>query len=319
MSAVGTAVSEFCTNMLASLATAEAACFGGTASQWQAELAATAGQSGESCAAAGAAATAGRITYDSSRASACLSATTATNCAALQVSALEGTALGTPSACDTVLAGTAATGDPCLGDADCAGASYCQVTNDGCTGTCASQNADGVSCDADNRCVSGNCGAPPPGPVNVCATLVIAYANQGEMCGYDTTTNVETVCAGALVCDGTSNVCVTFVPLGGACTPGAYECEAFSYCDASSHTCTANPGVGGACGGQGANVDMNDTIGCMAPTYCNTSASGTGTCTAYLPDGADCSSPEGSAYCAGNCTGVDNGATATCTAACTRY
>lgn len=302
-------VSDFCNALLSADAMLASQCFGGAASEYLSEENALQG-SGGACGALEAAVTAGRITYDSDTAAACLSAYTSLSCADLAQGMLE------PAACSSTIAGTVAKGGSCFGDDDCAGtASYCDITSaTSCTGKCAPKIAAGGTCSntgGGGECVTGySCSSSGTGAAKCTKTAATKTAAKGASCAITAGNVVE--CAMGLLCNAKTQVCDAPVAEGDACTPGDDTCVAFTYCDATSKTCTADPTTGGKCG---IPTGQMEYIDCLGGTYCKmTSGSESGVCAAPGGTGATC---EGGQGCIGTCTMAAGATTGTCTAPCT--
>ncbi len=124
----------------------------------------------------------GTMSYDGTQAQACLDATTAQGCAAIN-------SRGT-SACDGLLIGEVAPGGVCSINEQCAGDAYCMNTTV-CPGTCQPRGSVGATCTSDDacqggmKCTGGSCTVP---------------AAEGAPCGG--ATNIE--CGGGLICAGAS-------------------------------------------------------------------------------------------------------------------
>jgi hypothetical protein len=114
---------------------------------------------------------AGKVTFDGERASACVSATRGQACASFD--------RNEPIAeCDEVLRGTTAAGGSCRQSWECA-SSFCRPGTPPGPGTCVVQKPNGAPCQSGDECVSFNCDAgtdtcttfqPPPG-IGVCSAL----------------------------------------------------------------------------------------------------------------------------------------------------
>jgi hypothetical protein len=176
-----------------------------------------------------AAVAAGRIHYDPSAAMACLLAVAAQQCV-----------FGASApACATVFSGTLDDGSRCIVNNECksrrcgsyaAGGGCCTV------GTCLPRIAPGQPCTGADYCSDGYyCGAPTAGE-STCRALL----TEGQACA----TQIE--CDSSLRCDRASRTCVSYSPLGAACTAGAQTCDRIiGYCD--SGTCQLWRDVGQAC------------------------------------------------------------------------
>jgi hypothetical protein len=303
-------ITTFCNAVLQADATYLSMCLGGAASAWDAQLTA-----GTTCTAVAAAVSAGRVTYDPTKASACLAATTALGCDA----GASTSAMGLTD-CKAALAGTVAANGTCYNSVDCAGTNFCSglgATGGSCTGTCKPLVAAGATCAAGDQCVSGYvCGSAggDAGTSLACVTSTPAnLAASGAACGYNSTTKVNVSCAAGLVCNSSTKTCQAPIKAGATCTPGAGECDLFTYCDPTSKTCKNDPGVGGACGSS----PSQDFIPCTGASYCKfVTGSLVGTCTALSAAGAACKTAE---ECASKvCTAAGDAGGGTCAMACTQ-
>ncbi len=133
----------------------------------------------------------GRVSYDATKARACLEAFATRECNNLEEA---------PTICEEVFVGSAALGDPCEIDEECA-EGYCEL-DDACPGTCVAYAPLGESC-ADVECERGlDCDEN---------LTCVEYAGEGEPCGGDGGAN----CGGGIfVCDGE-----TEEPNSGTCRP----------------------------------------------------------------------------------------------------
>ncbi len=259
----GTAAS-FCTSYQQALATISSQCLGGSVVNWETNF-----FNGASCSEIQAAVDAGRVTFNSSQASACVSAVQNVSCATFSLSS------STPSACESTFSGTVATGDACFSDFDCAGsAMYCDVpAASGCTGTCAHQIAIGQACQqagcvAGSGCLNSVCTAEPAQPPRV---------GLGQTCGYIQAQSQTVECNSGLTCDAMTQQCATIVHQSGSCTPGHNLCEFFTYCDSSSNTCQPWPStIGATCGEVNGQLEY---IGCNGGN-CHVTTGTAGTCVA---------------------------------------
>ncbi len=271
----GMGVAAFCSAVVMADSTFLSKCVGGEASAWDSQLLAA-----NSCTDLAAAVTAGRVTYDPTKAPACLAAAAAVGCDA-------GGATMSSTACKAALAGTVAAGGACYAAIDCAGgSSFCSGlggASGSCSGTCKPLVAAGASCAAGEQCVQGYSCTGTAGALTCTANAAPSGAALGATCGYDATTKTTVVCGSGLACDAKTLKCETIVKLGGACTPGGGVCELFTSCDPTSKTCHAYPGMGGSCGTSAG----QDFVGCTGTTYCKLSGA-TGTCTTLGALGASC-------------------------------
>lgn len=176
---------------------------------------------------------AGRASFDSAKAAACL--------ATLDASCTFFKSLTLPAACHGMFTGLVDNAFQCSGDVECK-SGYCKLNdaNDAaCPGVCAAAGAAGASCDSDSACqfplwcLGGKCASAK-------------YAAKGEVCE-------ELPCAEGLVCiEGASDfVCDAPTAIGEACGVGEYLCAKGSYCKAkdaeSEGACTASLAEGKPC------------------------------------------------------------------------
>jgi hypothetical protein len=292
-------VSTFCTSLLVAEAEAASRCIGGPSALWSLELGNNASGTSAICTELASAVTAGRVSYDSSQAAACISALGTVDCATFAAGTL-------PTECTATLAGTVAAGGACHSNADCTSPNVCTGlggTTGSCTGTCTAMLAAGASCTVGGTpCTTGNtCGGSPA----TCTTSPTPR-NLGETCIYDTGMMAAAPpCRVGLACDLSTFACVTPVALGATCEPGHGTCVTFSYCDPTSKTCKQDPEVGGKCG----TLTGEDPIVCIGPSYCKLATGSTaGTCVALGAGGAACTSGDecasGACSAAGSCTAV---------------
>lgn len=295
-------VATFCAALIAAEAKAAAQCVGGPEALWAAQL-----SNSTACSQLSAAVAAGRVTFDSTQASSCLTTAGTVDCATFS----SGTE---PTACAAALKGTVASGGTCYSGVDCVSPMFCNGLGGAtrsCSGTCMSPVAASASCTIGGApCVAGYFCAGSPATCTANPTP----AALGQTCIYDTSTMMGAPpCQTGLACDLTTFTCVTPVVEGKACEPGHGTCATFSYCDPTSKTCKQDPGAGGKCGV----IAGEDPIVCLGPTYCKPNATGStaGTCAALSAPGASCTT---SAECATRvCSGPDGG-THTCAPACSK-
>lgn len=193
-------------------------------------------------------------------------------------------------ACDPVVRGTVAEGDPCQVDAQCAGDAFCDTSAGGTCGVCAERKANGASCSGDDdECAGRRCSA-----AGACRDV----GQVGDGC------NDDDDCAGALRCSPSTDLCEVAPAwsVGDACQPNTSDCGfpgTDLFCDGSSNTCQQFADIGEACAGGVATCnfvkyevcDENGTGLCRAPV---TSAEG-GACNMFsgvkCQDGLTCSQP----------------------------
>ena len=300
----GMSVTTFCNALVTADATLFSKCIGGSATAWETQL-----NAASPCADIAAAVQSGRIVYDESKASACLTATAAISCGNQAAGAPE------PADCIATIVGTVAASGTCFSSVDCAPDNFCSGlggTTGSCTGTCAPLIAAGAACSAGDECVAGNTCSGSGSSQSCTAIAAAAGATLGGTCGYDSSSKTVTVCASGLACNAATLVCVTPVSQGAACTPGAGVCEYFTDCDPTTKTCKAYPGLGGGCGAAAG----EDVVGCAGKTFCQTSSGSAlvGTCAALGGGGAACTS---GAQCASHACSTSDGGAGTCFPACT--
>jgi len=293
------AVMTYCTSLVAAEAKTLSTCAGGSESAWQ-----TAVGEGFACTEVAAAVAAGRATFNSTQAAACLTALGSLTC----------TATTQPAACGEAIVGTVANGKACEGTLDCAASSFCGGLGGpkaSCSGTCKARLTSGESCGTGDACIAGYTCSGNPGTCTANASL----GSMGQACLYNSATKSALPgCQIGLACDLMLFQCVAPVASGGSCTPSHGICTPFTYCDGTSMTCTEQPGAGGSCGAPSG----QDLILCTGLNYCNVaSGSSTGTCAALGGSGATCSGVLGATQClSGACSATDGG-TGTCFAPCT--
>jgi hypothetical protein len=279
-------IAGFCPDYLAAQAAHLATCANGYGPKaaWLIQL-----EAGDTCAKMAAAVTAKRVTFDPSKAQACLTAYAALTCTA-------GVQQGVPSDCIAALSGTVAKGGTCYDDIDCSAGDYCAGADPSlgiCEGKCAAKVAAAATCKLGEQCVTGySCyvtsTSKDAGEARACSKTLttIPGAAKGATCGHDKTTQKTTTCAEGLSCNVSTLKCVDTAKEGQACTPGASVCESFTSCDPTNNTCKQYPIVGGNCG----DSTGQDPVLCLGNTYCKPSSatSKTGTCAAQGSSGVAC-------------------------------
>jgi len=302
----GSSVSSFCTQLLAADAALLSKCLGGPVSAWEAEIGTS-----NACSQVVAAVSAGRVTFDSTQAAACIGAYSGASCT-------DFSAATEPAACTATLKGTVADKSTCYNDIDCGATSYCSGlggASASCTGTCAPRLAAAATCTSSDKCVTGySCSSGAGGAMTCTASTTATPAALGATCGYDSKTSTFVSCGAGLACSSKTSTCVTQVATGAACTPGAGVCEPFSACDPTTKKCAAYPAAGGKCG----EAAGQDPVACAPGSYCQP-ATGTplvGTCATLGASGAACSS--GTQCASGSCAKHGDGGAGTCAAACTQ-
>lgn len=199
----------------------------------------------------------GSVTYDASRADACLAAVAAAGCGAIDRPSLPD--------CEAALAGTIAPGGACSIDEECMGDSYCR-TDAACPGTCQARVASGSACTSDAacqaglRCAGGTCQAP---------------ARAGAAC--EGPTMIQ--CAGGLLCLGAS--------AGGAGMPArAGACRAIDAVRSAAlgDLCDPQSSEGPLCMA-GLSCALTGVSGGTMPVFeCESEASSGGPCHLGVPD-----------------------------------
>jgi hypothetical protein len=302
----GAAVTAFCTQFLAAEAKAASQCFGGPVTDWAAQLAAE-----TSCAKAAAAVVAGRVTYQASEGSTCLTDLANIDCSTVTAGSSE------PAACAAAFAGTVATAGACDSSLDCSATDFCSGlggASGSCSGTCKAQLAAGDSCTGADLCPSGNVCTGSPA---IC-TAEPAPVGAGATCVYDSASKkAAPACQLGLACDLNTFKCVSPIVLGDPCPPGHVICSPFTYCDPTSKTCKADPTLGGRCGDQAG----EDAIPCIGPTFCKGSGmtATAGTCVALGASGAACEASVlaiADGQCASGSCSVTDGGPGSCSAVC---
>ncbi len=221
----------------------------------------------------------GKVTYDKAAAEACIDAYKArTSLCAEDAGTAPPTTGVEPhiEACSKVFKGTVAPGGECTESAEC------QSDFPKATGTCTADNRPG----ADRT-------------KKVCYKFIKAGA--GEDCSPPKPTDVElrqcdpvtAYCEGAAA--GDARKCRAYAKVGEECgtaTTGQCDTRAGLFCDFTSKKCGALPAAGQPCSG---------TLQCAKGAFCERSLtpSGTNTCVAQRPDGAECDS--GSQCTSGAC------------------
>lgn len=202
---------------------------------------------------------ASRVSFDATKAQACLTAIPNASCEALNND------LAGVSGCGDAIHGRVANGGNCYNDAECVAGSRCNT--DSCPGKCVSYVASGGDCTASAECTPGT----------VCALGVCAAPKTSGDC-----VSMEE-CALGYRCSSEGQ-CVAKTKLGNACTVntmGQTDCQDLTYCTGNSPKCTLYPTTGETCwtGTGEYNICLNST--------CD---QGTGKCVALLSIGATCTS-----------------------------
>ena len=216
------------------------------------------------------------LVFDESQLDACLADIRALGCDLL--------ATRWPASCEAMLAGTAADGETCFADLDCAGDAYCAYETAGmCPGTCTPRAAADGDCSpgADNECQNGlvcvdsigKCKAPavagepcvtdgaPPcaygfdcvevNDVATCRSLTDIYAGEE---GDDCNPSEGRLCIKDLsrdlnlVCSRASRTCVRAVLSNDGCSEAFPDpCPAEQYCNEVDGACRLRETVERAC------------------------------------------------------------------------
>jgi hypothetical protein len=203
-------------------------------------------------------ATAGRLTYDATKAGTCL---TAYRDAACVWDAAGG--LGPAAVCDEVFTGDKIAGVACLVDEECLGALVCETT--ACAGGC----CEGI-CKAkvDPIAIGGDCLAGPCADGAYCrldgatgSATCAARVAVGESCAAVDACAVGSACkieAGAV-----AGLCVRIADGGESCDPALVDgCAGIDqWCDPASSTCVTRKSIGAACGRDGECVEAAACLG----------------------------------------------------------
>lgn len=186
---------------------------------------------------------------------------------------------GLPADCSAVLVGSAAVGQACAHERDCAVGAFCKTSGASCGGICTARAA------AQAECEAGAWGARSCGPGTQCISGRCRGAGVvGEACALDS-------CRPELVC-GRASECVAATPIGETCFPG--ECADGLVCE------------GGQC------VDgLAVTEPCSRGSECLSGLCSGGACRSWPRSGDACSPTEPcqEGGCAGGVCGV---VTSTC-------
>ena len=190
----------------------------------------------------------GSISYDARAASECFQ--DVVNCSLATVA---------PNvACSRVFVGSAALGQACELDEECAGNAQCNSTVDSCPGTCVATAGLGEPCsrsaDCDQREQTLVCNtSTATGSCSAVATAV--EVGSGETCGLDEAQQMR-VCPAGTWCgpdDAAAPTCIPPMPLDGACVDSDDVCEGVAFCltDGNTGQCqeiTLTTTEGGPCG-----------------------------------------------------------------------
>jgi hypothetical protein len=266
-------------------------CYGGSADGWSVQRALRAD---EHCVRWAKSVAAGRMAFDPSQSSNCLSAVAAASC-----NALDAVALYDPnSACEAVLPGQVPGDTACYTDRDCVSGGYCHTT--ACPGTCKAQMPVLGACTRSEHCPSGSRCVGATGDKK-CRLLV----GNGSGC----MGNTGGVCQHDYFCEGANGsiagTCRPRKNAGGTCAVNA-ECVESHYCNnggQATGTCQLKATIGGACA-------ANEGGSCEYLAYCNA-----GVCASWPRVGSPCVLDSGIYRCLdGQCPAAPQGQTPTCTA-----
>jgi hypothetical protein len=152
-----------------------------------------------------------------------------------------------------------AVGESCTASTKCAGHAVC-IDN-----ACSPRRAAGSACADDGECLAGN---------GCLDNLCVAPAICGEGAEGDICINDES-CASSLYCDRATYTCAPRSDIDGPC-PGSNECREGLFCW-TDDSCQPLVQLGDSC--------ASDYV-CAAPNSCDSTSE---TCTAPLPNGAECS------------------------------
>jgi hypothetical protein len=268
-------LAQFCEEFTDANAALLSRCLGGEANTWAMEV-----PPQYSCASLESAVKAGRVTYASAEAAACIAAYPSLSCSDFLIG---------PSVCSAPLSGTAESGAACFADGDCSGSNYCKGVGNGnsaCQGKCAPLLAAGSACTMTEECVVGyTCSGEPPNLT--CISERHPIASLGGSCAPVAPTGPAILCGPGLRCNRQTLTCATTANEGDACTPGEGMCVTFTYCDSSSKSCRPDPGSGGMCG----STPAGELMTCLPGLYCKlpSDISPIGTCVPLGGPGAACS------------------------------
>ncbi len=267
------------------------------------------------CAQWGASVAAGRMGYDESVGSQCISDLRTMPCDQLFGSG----GSGPPGACAQAIWGLVPTGSACSTSEDCVTGTYCTYVS-ACGGTCKAyaslsqycwdgttytQCAPGLDCVNDPAPASTqSCQMPlqagqlcPSGwgcaaglycdrSSGVSATYICRAQQTSGSCGqYDACLEPLYICSGPSISYTTPGTCQPVSREGQACVNGWNQCVWGTYCDTGASApakgvagfCTIFPGPPGYCGTYG-----GEYVDCLA-SYCNANA-----CTPFIPVGSPC-------------------------------
>jgi MYXO-CTERM domain-containing protein len=237
-----------------------------------------------------------------------------------------GSCATTTVSCAPYICAQSLCGTDCTGDAQCAGTSYCQISN----ATCQPDKANGGTCTSPSQCTSGNCidgfccNAPCGGLCQSCANVKTGAAN-GTCAPITAGTDPDNECTATdpLTCgfDGQCNGAGACRKYANGVSCGATACAGNlvtgKVCDGLG-TCGLNPGGTDCapylCLGTGCANPCGDDSQCTPGNYCDV-----GTCKPKGANGAACTAVNQclSNFCTDGicCNTLCNGICQACTAA----
>jgi hypothetical protein len=274
-------------------------CYGGSAADWPILFGAS------TCPTLDQAVADHRVTYDASKAAACLADLS---------KQLPCASVWPPSCVPSVLVGAVADGQVCDSTYVCPLHSTCQVPTVG-TDSCPMQicqhvGAAGEPCDYTCQdgatCVGGTCLANLPSGA-ACGAAGQASCSDELFCGPSTPGTCmprageggacadSSACWDHQYCDSTKH-CHDRLGLGGDCSFDASSCQTFSACDPTTHKCVAASHLGELCG----DILGIPTILCGGGV-CAQDANNVGHCLTLVDDGGACA--QDYECSSGKCTG----------------
>jgi hypothetical protein len=279
---------EFCQQAEAIILDSYVQCYGGKAADWPIFL----GPS--KCPSLNAAVANHKLTYDATKAAACLDQLAKPVACSADVS-LE------PSCTTTVLVAGVADGEPCDSSYVCHPGSTCYsgTADDICpVPTCqhspvaGDKCRDGYDCGFPYQCLGDTCvaglklGAPcgNPDQAGCGINLYCATKDPTPTCKRPVENGpcpLGEGCFDYQYCDSTRH-CHARVELGGDCSSGPDACGSFTACDPTTHRCVEASHVGQLCGNIVGISILCQNSGCIAD------ADGVGHCVDPAPDGAAC-------------------------------